>query len=93
MPVTRYQNKVFRKEVVKLDGHSFKNCEFRECLIVIKRGETELTGCHFKDCKLLLQENALTIGRIITLFTGKSPLKVVDFDEQELFSFPADQEN
>ena len=83
---TNYHNKVFKKEVVELDNHSFKNCEFRECMIVIKKGETELKSCRFNKCQLILKENALNIGKIITMFTGKNPLKVVDFDEQGMFS-------
>ena len=85
-----YQNKVFQKEVVELDNYSFKNCEFRECMIVLRKGETKLSSCRFDKCKLLLKDNALTIGKIITIFTGKSPLKVVDFDEQGMF-YPSER--
>lgn len=81
-----YQNKIFQKEVVELDDHSFKNCEFRECMIVLRRGDTELKSCRFTNCKLILKDNALHIGKIITTFTGKGPVRVVDFDEQGMFS-------
>jgi len=86
-----YHNKVFQKKVVELDNHSFKNCEFRECMIVIRKGDTELKACRFINCKLILKENALNIGKIITMFTGKSPLKVVDFDEQGMF-YPSERQ-
>ena len=86
-----FQNKIFQKEMVELDDHSFKNCEFRECMIILRRGETELKSCCFKNCKLLLKDNALTISKIITTFTGKSPLKVVDFDDQGNF-FPSEKQ-
>ena len=89
---TNYQNKVFQKAVVELDNHSFKNCEFRECLIVVRRGETELKSCRFVDCKLVLKESALNIGKIITMFTGNNPLKVVDFDAQGRFYPTENQE-
>ena len=82
---TNYQNKVFKKEVVELDDHSFKNCKFVECMIVMRKGETELKSCRFNNCQLILKENALNIGKIITMFTGSSPLKVVDFNEQGMF--------
>ena len=87
---TNYQNKVFQKEVVELDNHSFKNCEFKECMVILKKGETELKSCRFINCKLILKENALTIGKIIKMFTGKSPLKVVDFDEEGKF-YPSEE--
>ena len=89
---TNYQNKVFQKKVVELDNHSFKNCEFKECMIIIKKGETEIKSCRFVGCQLILKENALNIGKIITMFTGNNPLKVVDFDDQERFYPPENQE-
>jgi len=89
---TNYQNKVFQSEVVELDNLSFKNCEFKECMIIIKKGETEIKSCRFVGCQLILKENALNIGKIITMFTGKNPLKVVDFDDQGRFYLPENQE-
>ncbi len=89
---TNYQNKVFQREVVELVNLSFKNCEFKECMIIIKKGETEIKSCRFLGCQLILKENALNIGKIITMFTGKNPLKVVDFDDQGRFYLPENQE-
>ncbi|HUL23483.1 MAG TPA: hypothetical protein VLZ10_18655 [Thermodesulfobacteriota bacterium] len=50
-------------------------------MIVLERGETEISGSGFKNCKLMLKGNAYTVGRIIKLFTGRSPLKVLDIEE------------
>lgn len=77
----RYKNSKFSDQKVELDGKSFVHCEFENCLIVVERGETEVTGCRFKNCKLFLKGNAYTIGKLIQLFTGKSPLKVMDLKE------------
>ena len=88
-----YQNKIFKKEVVELDEHTFKNCEFRECMIVLRQGDTELKSCRFQNCRLVLKDNALlNIGNIITTFTGKGPLRVVDFDERGMFD-PEEKQN
>ncbi len=78
---TKYKNKKFVKERIELDGHAYKNCAFEECLIVLEKGETDVSGCTFKNCKLMLKGNAYTVGKIIKLFTGKSPLKVLDMEE------------
>lgn len=64
-----------------MDGKSFEHCEFDHCIIVVETGDADLSGCRFKHCQLLLRGNAYKIGKIITFFTGKSPLKVLDFDE------------
>jgi len=77
----RYKNTKFSDQKVDLEGTSFDRCEFENCMIVLERGETEITGSRFKNCQLLLRGNAYTIGKIITLFSGKGPMKVVDFQE------------
>jgi hypothetical protein len=78
---TRYKNSRFSNQKVEIDGKSFLNCEFENCMIVLERGDTEISGSRFKNCRLLLRGNAYTIGRIIHLFSGKGPMKVVDFQE------------
>ena len=77
----RYKNTKFSHQKIEVDGTSYNNCEFEHCIIVLEKGETDLSGCKFKDCKLMLRGNAYTIGKIIKLFTGQSPLKVLAFDE------------
>jgi len=77
----RYKNSKVSDEKVELDGKSFAHCEFENCIIILERGETEISGCSFKNCKLMLKGNAYTVGKIIRLFTGKSPLKVLDMEE------------
>lgn len=78
---TRYKNATFSKQRIELDGKYFEKCQFKDCLIILERGETDIRGSSFLNCKLLLRGRAYTIGKIIKLFTGKSPLKVLDFDE------------
>ena len=77
----RYKNSRFSNQKVELDGQSFIRCEFENCMVILERGETEVSGCSFKNCKLMLKGNAYTVGKIIKLFTGKSPLKVLDMEE------------
>lgn len=77
----RYKNTKFSNQKVELDGKSFIHCEFENCIFILERGETEVSGCSFKNCKLMLKGNAYTVGKIIKLFTGKSPLKVLDMEE------------
>jgi hypothetical protein len=77
----QYRNSRFSNQKIELDGKTFVHCEFKNCLIILERGETELSACSFKTCKLMLKGNAYTVGKIINLFTGKSPLKVLDMEE------------
>jgi hypothetical protein len=77
----RYKNTKFSNQKVELDGKTFIRCDFENCIFILERGETEVSGCSFRNCKLMLRGNAYTVGKIIKLFTGKSPLKVLDVEE------------
>ncbi len=77
----QYKNAKFSKQKIELDGKSFIHCEFKDCIIILEKGETNLAGSRFENCKLILKGNAYTVGKVIKLFTGKSPLKVLDLDE------------
>jgi hypothetical protein len=77
----RYKHSKFSNEKVEWDGKFFIHCEFENCIIILERGETGISGCSFKNCKLMLKGNAYTVGRVIKLFGGKSPLKVLDMEE------------
>jgi len=81
MPRERFKNKKFQRERISLDGKEFEWCEFLDCLIVLREGDTVLERCRFDNCRLLLQGNAYTVGKIIQLFTPKGPLKVLDVTE------------
>ena len=77
----RYKNTKLSNQKVELDGKTFIHCDFENCIFILERGETEVSGCSFKNCKLMLKGNAYTVGKIITLFTGGSHLKVLDMEE------------
>jgi hypothetical protein len=79
--MTHYKNTVFERKRIHLDGDAFTRCEFRNCIIILERGDTKIEGCRFFDCKLMLQGNAYVIAKIITQVTGKKPLKVLDMHE------------
>lgn len=82
---TRYKNKKFVKERIELDGHAYENCEFEDCMIVLEKGETEIKGCKFNHCRLVLLGQALRIAKVLSLFAGGKPLKVLDFAEPGVF--------
>ncbi len=69
------------------NGKYFDHCLFKGCIAVLEKGDTDASGSSFQNCKLLLKGNAYTVGKIIKLFTGNSPLRVLDLDEP-LFEKP-----
>ena len=76
-----YKNKKFTREKVELDGKVFIGCEFDECIIILEKGETDLQTCRISKCQLMLKGSAYTVAKIIKLFSGRAPLKVLDLDE------------
>jgi hypothetical protein len=83
---TRYKNKKFVKERIRLDGQAYENCEFHECMIVIEKGETVVKDCRAHKCQLLLLGPALQIAKILQTFLGDNPLRVLDFAEPGIFA-------
>ncbi len=82
---TRYKNKKFVKKRIELDGYIYQHCDFEECLIVLEKGETEIQGCAFHNCRLMLLGQALRIAKILRIFIGEKPLRVLDFAEPGVF--------
>src|SRR5512136_2377528 len=82
---TRYKNKKFVKERIELDGHAYENCEFEDCMIVLEKGETEIKGCKFNHCRLVLLGQALRIAKVLPLLPGGKPLKELDCAEPGVF--------
>jgi hypothetical protein len=82
---TRYKNKKFVKERVELDGHSYQHCDFEGCLIILEKGQTEINHCTFQGCRLMLVGQALRIAKILQIFIGEKPLRVLDFAEPGIF--------
>gem|GEM_PF-211039 len=76
-----YRNKTFERKKIELDGKYFFNCTFRKCIFVLEKGNTELSGCEILGCQLMLRGNAYTIAKIISIFSRKGTLKMLDFEE------------
>jgi len=53
--------------------------------MVLEKGETEIPGCTFHNCRLMLLGQALRIAKILQIFIGERPLKVLDFAEPGIF--------
>ena len=68
------RNQTFNNEDVYLDGHSWFNCKFDKCNIIIERGEFDLVQCSFDSCKLTAKGNAIAILKVAKLFYPQIPL-------------------
>ena len=46
----RRENVTFRDQTVYMAGHSFVNCVFDQCTIVVREATAVLEGCKFSNC-------------------------------------------
>ena len=68
-----FKNKTFAHEKVELDGKQFDNCDFRECLVILEKGETRLLpAAALIIAGLLLRGNAY-MGRADSLAVCARP--------------------
>lgn len=68
------EDKTFLNEVVKLDFTRWKNCTFIGCTLILKYGETDLLGCKFDKCTLILAGPAIPIMKISSVFYPTIPI-------------------
>jgi membrane protein implicated in regulation of membrane protease activity len=58
------KNKVFQDQDVFIDGHSWTNCKFIHCNIILERGDFDLIQPHFDGCTLTVRGPAEGILRL-----------------------------
>ena len=75
----RYNNSKFSDQRIEIDGKSYNNCEFENCIIIVEKGETDLGGFRFKDCKLMLRGNAYTVGGDNKALYRQKPIDSIGF--------------
>ena len=47
----KYVNNFFGGQTLVLDGSEWRSCQFRQCRIVISRGNFSLVDCTFDSCR------------------------------------------
>jgi hypothetical protein len=73
------KSRKFTQACIDLDSHAYDPCPFEGCVITLEKGETEIQGCTFNNCKLMLVGLALRISKGLQNFIGSKPLKVMNF--------------
>jgi len=70
----KVEHEKFLREDIYLDGHSWFRCTFKNCNIIIERGEYSVIQCDFNGCKLTAKGNAIAILKIAKMFFPQIPL-------------------
>jgi hypothetical protein len=66
--------RVFEGQTVVLDGQVFKACDFRNCRLVYKGGETvEMDLCNISDCRFDFEGDALRTVTFMQAMYHSSP--------------------
>jgi len=76
-PVTRIEvkEKIFVNQDVYLDGHSWNKCTFKNCNIIVERGDFDAVNCTFDSCRLTAKGGAIAILKIAKGFFPQIPIK------------------
>lgn len=73
-----YENRVFERETVKLDGNSFTRCTFREAVIVYGGGELTMANCAFESFSIKVEGDlARGLDNLHQLFGTEILLKII----------------
>lgn len=68
------EHQTFTDDDIYLDEHSWFDCKFINCRIIIERGEFDLIQCSFDTCKLIAKGNAISIIKLLKLFYPDIPI-------------------
>jgi hypothetical protein len=63
-------NRVYKGERISLDGYTFKNCAFINCVLTTAQGNFVLDSCHLSLCTLQFSGNALKVVRLSSILLG-----------------------
>ncbi len=72
----KIDNQSLTSQDVQLDGHSWMNCSFVDCNIIVEIGDYDFEYNELTRCRLTLKGDAAAVGKIIKLFHSDLPLKL-----------------
>lgn len=85
------RGKTFENQDVNLDGHTWIECKFRNCNIIIQWGDFDLISNTFDGCRLTAKGGAEGILKAIKVFFPQMPLKDGQRDTPNELSFKVQQ--
>lgn len=68
------RDQTYKNEDIYLDLHSWFDCKFHSCNIIIERGDFDVVNCTFENCRLTAKGNAVAILKLIKIFFPELPL-------------------
>lgn len=75
-PVTRIEvkDRIFTNQDIYFDGHSWNKCTFKNCNIIVERGDFDAVYCNFDGCRLTAKGGAIAIIKLGKLFFPQIPV-------------------
>lgn len=67
------RDRYYKNETINLDGYSFTNCCFHQCVLVTNTGTFSLTSCVFLNCNMRYGPTATRILRLWNLNVSNNP--------------------
>ena len=63
-------NRVYKNDLIDLDGYTFRNCAFIGCLLKTSKGNFQIISCHFDSCRVYFSGNSLKAVKLSSLLLG-----------------------
>ncbi len=74
------QDRVYKEEVIHLDGYTFTNCCFSNCTLYTENGLFALRSCLImRDCRLVFGLAALKVIKAFNLMYGNPNVQLPEF--------------
>lgn len=70
------RSRFYKNETIYLDGYSFTNCGFKDCVLVTNTGVFTLEGCTVMNCRVYFGDNAMKIIKLFYAFGGAPNMPV-----------------
>lgn len=64
------ENRVYKRAQINLDGYTFRNCAFIGCELYTAKANFHMIDCHFSDCVVYFDGNALRSVQLASLLLG-----------------------
>lgn len=73
-------NRYYKGQTISLDGYTFSNCCFHNCVLVTVTGTFVLNSCTIANCQMRFGPHAIRVIKLFNVVAGNSPWATFNAD-------------
>lgn len=70
---TNISNRYYKGQTIHIDGYTFTNCCFHNCILVTITGTFTINSCTVANCTMRFGPHAIRVIKLFNLLAGVSP--------------------